>query len=164
MNDWNNELEENAKIIEQANQALKAEYDRGEISVKGLLEGWQPVPKKVTPPRSNWGRWFLKQYGWSLLSRAPDSQSWLPFDCSEMIQARDSVRKLTTESGVHAAMILNYDQLWRNSWSFSGKLLMKDRATKGLRRNRTKTDKHTNKKLHTVKGNRRSVTVSRLQG
>lgn len=157
-------MDENSKIIEEANEALEAAYGRGEISAQGLMEGWQPIPKKVTPPRSSWGHEFLKRYGWSLLSRAPDSQTWLPYDCSEMIQARESVKQLTTSANVHPAMILNYDQLWRNSWAFSGKLLMKDRAKKGVPGTRSKADKHANKKLHTIKGNRRSVTVSRLAG
>lgn len=160
--DWNKMLEENKQIIQDSNQSLKQMYEKGTISAASLCEAWKPLPKPVSPPGYRWSRWFLKQYGWSLLSRQPDNQAWLPYEHSDMIAARAYVNGLVEQEKVHPATILNYDQLWRCCWSFSGKLMMKDRTKMQKRSRRGKIHKRVDKKLHAVKGNRRSVTVSRL--
>lgn len=158
--DWNNALEANREIIKEANLALKKKLEDKEISPTAFIAAYQPEPQLVKEPRLPWGRWFLREYGWSLLSRCSDSQAWLPFNHPEMVQARATVRALFEEKGVHPCCLLNFDQLWRQCWSYSGKLLMKERNHMGKRTKRSKCHKRADKKLHTVKGNRRSMTVT----
>ena len=157
--DWNKALQDNVQIIRAANSELRSKFEASQISSRAFIAGFQAEPKPVKPPTLQWGRWFLQKYGWSLLSRCSDQQSWLPFNHPEMIAARQAVQDLFDAHNVHPAMVLNFDQLWRQSWSFTGKLLLKDRKAMGCRRNRSKCSKRADKKLHAVKGNRRSMTV-----
>ena len=160
--DWNEALEVNKAIVKEHQTSLKRQWDAGEISDEVLLASWEPMPQKLSPPNERWGQWFLKAYGWSLLSRAPDSQAWLPYHHTEMVNARKAVQNLFQEGGVHPCCLLNYDQVWRNCWSFSGKLLMKERRQAGRRSKKRKVAKRADKKLFAVKGNRRSLTATWL--
>lgn len=160
--DWNASLEKNQEIVEAANEELKQQFDNGNISAQAYLKGLRPSPQKVKPPSLTWSRWFLRVWGWSLLSRQSDAQASLPYDSFDMQQARARVASLTKESGVHPALIINYDQLWRASWQFGGKLMWKARSGIGKRMARKKAPKRAEKKLHSVKGARRSVTAARI--
>jgi len=158
--DWNASLEQNKIIIEEANQQLKAKLDAKEIDPKQFLIGWQPVPQFLRSPGLQWSKWFLRSWGWSLLSRQSDAQASLPYDHYDMVQARAKVAKMTAEDNIHPGLIINFDQLWRASWQFGGKLLYKAREHAGQRVARRKAPKRTEKKLHSVKGARRSITVT----
>ena len=83
-----------------------------------------PRPRKLRTPDRRWGSWFLKKYGWSLLSRSSDQQQSLPYSHDDMRVAREDYQKLL-QSGVHGALILNYDQLWRCCWSHNSRLMFK---------------------------------------
>lgn len=160
--DWNASLEKNQEIVSASNEELKQQLDNGTISAQAYLKGLRPVPEKLKPPSVGWSRWFLRVWGWSLLSRQSDAQASLAYDSFDMQQARAKVDSLTKEKGVHPALIINYDQLWRASWQFGGKLMWKARSGIGKRLPRKKAPKRCEKKLHAVKGARRSVTEARI--
>eukprot|EP00435_Cladocopium_sp_Y103_P041849 s3536_g11.t1 len=148
--DWNASLEQNGKIIEDSNAKLKQQLEAGVIDPREFLAGFQPAPRPVEPPSQQWSKWFLRAWGWSLLSRQSDAQQTLPYEHYDMVQARSQVADIAKEA--HGALIINFDQLWRASWQFGGKLLYKDRAKSGLRAARKKAPKRMEKKLHSIKG------------
>ena len=104
--DWNASLEQNKIIIEEANQQLKAKLDAKEIDPKQFLIGWQPVPQFLRSPGLQWSKWFLRSWGWSLLSRQSDAQASLPYDHYDMVQARAKVAKMTAEDNIHPGLII----------------------------------------------------------
>ena len=116
----------------------------------------------VDYPGRSWCRHFLRNFGYSLLSNGCDGQAWLPYSHPDMEASRAHMRQLLEEK-CHAALVLNYDQMWRVAFSYGGKLLWKDRSSAGLRCQKRKISQKCDKKLHHVKGSRRSLTVSRTQ-
>ena len=161
IDDWNASMEQNIKIIQDENMKLQQDYDAKKISPHEFLAGWQPLPQALNHPGSEWSKWFLRNWGWSLLSRQSDAQASLPYDHPDMVQARAQVAELSTRT--HGALIINFDQLWRASWQFGGKLLYKGREDTGKRVQRKRAPKRIEKKLHCVKGARRSITVPQFE-
>ena len=160
IDDWNNSLEKNRDIIELNNKELKQSLEEGKIEPEVFMKSFQPVPTAVKHPSISWSRWFLRSWGWSLLTKQSDAQLSLPFEHYDMVQARSLVASMVDVHKVHPALLVNFDQLWRSSWQCSGKLLFKDRGHAGKRVHRAKAPKRMEKKLHAVKGARRSVTDS----
>ena len=61
---------------------------------------------------------------------------------------------------MHKFLILNYDQLWRNCWQMSRyKLCFKNRSGAGKRVRKVAAGMRADKKIHSVRGSRRSITV-----
>ena len=116
-----------------------------------------PRPRKLRTPDRRWGSWFLKKYGWSLLSRSSDQQQSLPYSHDDMRVAREDYQKLL-QSGVHGALILNYDQLWRCCWSHNSRLMFKA-GNAGKATPRKAAPARANKKVDAVKHARRGVTA-----
>ncbi len=160
--DWNAAIEGNKQIVDNANAALQDQFDRGTISGQALIKGLKPSPQPLKAPPLAWSKWFLRTWGWSMLSRQSDAQASLPYDHWDMKHAREKVASLASSMGVHPALIINWDQLWRASWQFGGKLLWKPRSATGKRIHRQKAPKRIEKKLHAVKGARRSITEAKF--
>ena len=111
--------------------------------------------------QENWIRWWRQAFGWSLLTRGGDDQQWLPWDSPDMVRSRQETLELIQEKGVHPYLVLNYDQLWRQSWSTSKfKLHYKHRSGAGKRVAKRKAGAREDKKIHAVRGSRRSITVT----
>lgn len=153
-------MEERIKLVEEWNASLKADFHNGKISAEAALKGYERIPAKLSYPSLSWVRWWKSAWGWSMLTRAGEESSWLPFSHPDMVQSREHTMSLINEKHVHPYLILNYDQLWRNCWQMSRhKLCYKSRHGTGRRVGKTAADMRTDKKLHSVKGSRRSVTA-----
>lgn len=123
---------------------------------------WNHYRRKF-PLQQSWIRWWRAQFGWSLLTRSGDDLQWLPYGHPDMQQSRKETLDLIDNQGVHKFLILNYDQVWRNAWSMSKhKLHYKDRAKVGSRCGKARPGQREDKKIHSIKGNRRSITVPKL--
>lgn len=157
VNDWNAALEEMTEETKAHNAKLEQDYKEEKILAETLIEGIQPLPVLLKHPTEQWARWWKASWGWSVLSRSGDEQAgWLEFSHPDMVQARDEFGKLLTEHGV----CLNYDQVWRNAFSIGRVPLMyKPREYAGERRHKSKLDSRLDKKLHSIRGARRSITV-----
>ena len=159
IDDWNSAHESTTKEVEQHNEKILAEVDAGTLPAHSALRGLTPLPKKIEYPGRSWCRHFLRKFGYSLLSSSDNSQAWLPYSHPDMQASREHMRDLI-QNKAHQALILNYDQLWRTAFSFGGKLLYKERHLAGPRAAKRKANRVVDKKLHYIKGSRRSLTVS----
>lgn len=157
--DWNKSVESTRARVEAANAKLLDDVRSQKLDPETLLRAWLPVPRPLAAPSVHWARWFLKGWGWSIFSKASDSQGWLPYDHCDMEATRQRMRDMLVSGQCHGAMVLNFDQLWRSCWAFGGKLLYKSRSKKGEKHQRCRAPKKHDKKLHTVKGARRGITV-----
>ena len=117
-----------------------------------------PKPRPLKPPSRQWASWFLRQYGWSLLSRGNDTQLSLPYCHEDMRRAREAYRALVDDKGVHGALVLNFDQLWRTAWGSNSKLLFKT-GCPGEPSQKSKAGARTSKKIDAVKHQRRGMTA-----
>lgn len=163
LNDWNSSTEDRAVAVQKWNQSIEQDYKDGKISAEAVIAGILPVPEKIKPPTPAWVRWWKASWGWSMLSRSGDSQGWLPFAHEDMCRSREQTRQLLAE-GCHKFLCLNYDQLWRSAWNMGQhRLCFKDRQFKGKRVAKRKVPAHADKKVHHVKGSRRSITDSLFQ-
>ena len=109
----------------------------------------------------SWVRSWKRMWGWAMLARSSDDASWLPFSHADMEMARIEVGQLMTKHSVHRFLILNFDQVWRNCWSLSKTpLCYKVRSLAGQRAKKAKVGSRIDKKLHSIRGARRSITVS----
>ena len=158
---WNASLEECKSSIQVWNQAVNEQFQNGELSAEAAVAAVMPEPAELQPPGERWARWFLSEWGWSLLSRGSDAQIWLPFNHPDMVESRAAFRRLLDKEQVHAGLVLNFDQVWRSAWTCGGKLMWKTGA-KGERVPRSKAPQKADKKIHTVKHSRRGITVTRL--
>lgn len=123
-----------------------------------------PIPQLIDPPGAIWAQWFKEAYGWSLLTRRGDDQQWLPYHHPDMVQSRAATQALIDEQEVNKFLILNYDQIWRSSWSMEHhKLHYKVRSKAGKRGSKRKAPHQEAKKVHAVKGSRRSMTVAKFE-
>ena len=81
-----------------------------------------------------------------------------------MQAARDYVNNLIKPEpegeGIHPGLILNFDQVWRAAFQWTGKLWYKDRNQVAERGMAKKAPGALNKKHVYVKGSRRSLTVT----
>ena len=110
--DWNTCHEEAKSLVEEQNQQLIAQRERGELTATALFEGLQRAPEKVPIPTRRWCQKFRTNYGWSLLSRGGDTQAFLPYSHPDMAASRDAMAEMLAD-GVHEALVLNFDQVWR---------------------------------------------------
>ena len=156
--DWNKGLAEATNAAEEHNCSILAQVQDGQLSAEEALSRVLPRPRKLAPPSRHWAANFLRQWGWSMLSRSSDAQIALPYDHEDMQQSRLAYRDLLERQGVHKGLVLNFDQLWRTAWASSAKLLFKSGAA-GEKSCRVKATGRANKKLDTVKHGRRGITA-----
>lgn len=161
IDDWNDGLEEMVKLTEAHNEDFGNQYREGHIHPETLLDGLLPLPSKVKHPTESWARWWKSAWGWSVLSRSADEGStWLPYSHHDMVQSREEFSKLMSEQQVNPLLILNYDQVWRNCFSIGRTPLMyKEREKGGDRAEKTRVGPKADKKMHAIRGARRSITV-----
>ena len=159
--DWNKSVEVTQALVKEANAKLLDDVRSQNLDPETLLRAWVPVPKPLAAPSVHWARWFLKSWGWSIFSKASDAQGWLPFDHCDMQATRQRMQDMLESGQIHGAMCLNFDQLWRSCWAFGGKLYtnVDQKREKGTS---VATPKKHDKKLHTIKGARRGITVPRM--
>ena len=161
IDDWNAAIPAMAKLVQDHNDEIHSQYERGEISAEAALAAKETVPKALSHPTESWVRAWKRSWGWAMLARSSDDSSWLPYSHADMELARSEVHKLVSQHGVHPYLILNYDQVWRNCWSLSKTpLCYKSRAMAGQRAKKAKLGSRIDKKLHSIRGARRSITVS----
>lgn len=164
IDDWNAALPDMVKLVDDHNAAVKERYEKGEISSEAAMASLEPRPAPIPHPTESWVRAWKRNWGWAMLGRASDDSSWLPYHHSDMEVARTEVKKLVSEHGCHKWLLLNFDQIWRNCWSVSkSPLCYKSREQAGQRARKVKVGARIDKKLHTIRGSRRSITVSWLQ-
>ena len=158
VHDWNDGMEEAIQAVRKQNEELKAKYDRKEISAEGVAKGLLEEPTKLKPPGLRWCRQFRDRFGWSLLTRSVEQAS-LPWDHPDMEWSRNQFQMMLA-SGVHPHLVLNFDQVWRSAFNWTGKMLWKPREKLGQVGKRMKSPQRLEKKLHSVRGFRKSLTAS----
>lgn len=148
-------------MIQAFNDELRNKYENNAIQPQTLLDSYMPLAKHLSCPSESWLRMWKSCWGWSTLARGGDQQAWLPFSSPDMAAARRSIRGLFESKQVHRFLLLNYDQLWRCCFS-AGKTRMcyKDRQGAGRRVIKKPPSMKVDKKMHSIKGGRQSVTVS----
>lgn len=157
--DWNAALKFGQDAVEEQNKKLLELVKNGEMTMEAALAGWSQLPHPVKPPSASWARSFQQKWGWSLLSKGSQGGGWLPYNHPDMVHARQATQALFESRGVHEALLLNFDQMWRTCFSFDGKLRFKPRAFAGQKVPKQKTGQHESKKLHHVSGCRKSLTA-----
>ncbi|CAK9022189.1 unnamed protein product [Durusdinium trenchii] len=161
--DWNSGLEVTRSLVTAHNQDLLKKHDEGQLTAAAVTAGWLPDPTKVEIPSPSWCSKFKNAWGWSLLAAGSSGQQSLPFGHSDMQAARDYVNNLIKPEpegeGIHPGLILNFDQVWRAAFQWTGKLWYKDRNQVAERGMAKKAPGTLNKKHVYVKGSRRSLTA-----
>ena len=158
--DWNDSIEDTIAAVKLFNEDIIKKFKAKEISGEALLAAIEPEPKKVALPSKTWIYWWRMTWGWGLLTKSPEDQAFLEYQHPDMDTARAAISGLMTSDKCHPAMLLNYDQIWRNSYQVSKfKMLFKQKEVIGARSKRTKASGRESKKCHAVKGARRSMTV-----
>lgn len=145
--------------VEEHNAKILKSKEEGKLTVKGFEQSLLPVPAQVINVGEKWCRDYIDRFGWSLLS-VSSQQACLPYNHAEMKMFRDHFRDMV-DSGVERYLILNFDQVWRCAFSWSGKLQYKPRELVGKRGSKRQVDKRVDKKRHAVRGARRSLTVTK---
>lgn len=143
--------------VKKHNDHYQALYDKGELSADGLRQALAPMPEKLKPPSNQWCRAFSERFGWSLLSSSSEQAS-LPFDSPDMELSRKQFSDMI-KGGVHPALVLNFDQVWRCAYSCSAKMFWKAKQNVGRREAKKAPPKSLDKKHHAVRGARKSLTV-----
>lgn len=160
IDDWNSTYDDKLKMVQEHNASIEQDFNAGKLSAAEVCEMFEQPPKRLTYPSSSWCRWWRSRWGWALLSRSSDDQLWLPYSHCDMEMARSKIQGLITTHQVHPCLVLNYDQLWRNAFSLGNTpLCYKGRAGAGQRVPKTSGGARMDKKIHSVKGARRSITV-----
>lgn len=150
-------------MIAEHNREVKARYEANEISAQQVLSLVEPEPKPIKYPSESWIRIWKSCWGWAMLTRSADDSAWLPYSHTDMETARNEVNKLVSEHGCHPYLLLNYDQVWRNAWSLSKTpLCYKQRSGAGKRTKKARVGTRIDKKVHAIRGARRSLTDLRL--
>lgn len=157
ISDWNASIEHTQKAVETHNAEITKALEEGKISGHAAAAGLQPLPKKVDDVSKSWCRHFLRKHGWSIFSKGCDSSSWLPYNHPDMQASRAHMIGLLKQ--IHPALCLNYDQVWRTAFTFGGNLLWKPRKKVGQMGKPTRIPQRQDKKLHFIKGSRRSITA-----
>ena len=158
ISDWNESAESSAKEVEAYNANVLNQYKEGSIHPKALEAAFEPMPQKLKQPSRSWCQWWRMAWGWSMLTRSADSQQWLPYEHADLQATRDHVADLLA-TGTHGGLVLNWDQIWRNSYDVSKfKVAYKTRANVGKRTRRTRPNPQFDKKSHAIKGARKSMT------
>ena len=163
INDWNDTLAERTEMVKEWNQEIESKWRSGAIESKTVLDSLEPLPQKLEVPGLSWIRAWKSSWGWAMLTRGGDEQAWLPYSSSDMQAARNSVQQMFTQKNVDKRLLLNYDQLWRNSWSCSKhKLCYKGRRNAGQKSKKIPAGQRVDKKVHSIKGARQSLTATRV--
>ena len=159
--DWNKTIPNRRALAEEWNQQVHDDFSSGKLTAEATIAALEPLPRPLTNPSESWVRWWKSQWGWSNLTRSNDDTTWLPYWHQDMIEARNKVRELFEQGGVDPRLCLNFDQVWRNSWSVSRhKLCYKHRSKAGIKAKKTRHDPRFDKKVHSVKGARASITAT----
>ena len=156
--DWNRGLDDARQSVKTHNEDIMRQVSEGLVTAERALSLIVPPPRELPLPSERWAGGFLRTWGWSLLSKNSDSATSLPYEHEDMVISRDAYRGLIDKQGVHAGMILNFDQLWRTSWASGARLLFKAGCA-GQQAPRKKAPARASKKIHTVKHVRRSITA-----
>lgn len=160
IHDWNTNIESIGEEVKLHNAQLIQDFRDGKLHPVAFQKGLEPLPKRLKEPSKSWCQWFRQAWGWSMLSRSSDTQAWLSYDHPDMVMAREAVRELETVHGCHDGMIINYDQIWRCSYSTSTfKMAFKRRCDAGKRAKKTRPNPRFDKKAHNIKGARKAMTV-----
>ena len=147
-------------MVQKWNDEIMRKFEKGDIHAAAAIEGYLPPPRPVEAPSLAWVRKWKSSWGWSMLTRSADESTWLPYNHVDMQQSRARTAQMIAE-GVHRFLILNYDQLWRNSWCMSKhKIAWKDRQAVGTRARKCPAGARQDKKIHAVRGSRRSMTAT----
>lgn len=163
IDDWNRTLDERCEVVKAANAEVGRKYKEGLLLPEAAIEALQPLPERLQYPSESWVRWWKSSWGWSMLQRSADDQQYLPYGHQDMAMARKLVKDMfeVEDPPVHRYLLLNYDQVWRSCYSNSKyKLCYKDRSGAGQRARKKAIPRRLDKKLHTVKGSRASLTAS----
>ena len=159
MEEWNSTVDDSVEKVEAYNKGITQKYREGGIHAKALLHSFQVPPKKLKCPSRSWARWWRGQFGWTMLTRGTNDSQWLGYHHEDMVASRMQTRKLLEVC--HGGLMLNMDQLWRASWGTSKfKMAYKNRKFGGIKAKKGRHGPRLDKKIHTIKGARRSVTVS----
>ena len=111
----------------------------------------QAFEKPIVPkPDQRWCRGFSRRYCWGLLSASTDQAS-LPFHHPDMQLYKHLYQKMI-QQGVHPHLVLNFDQVWRCAFNWTGKMRWKKRANVGKRSKKVKAPQTLDKKRHAVRG------------
>lgn len=161
MDSWNSAVDQSREMVEMQNKQLKEKHDAGELSAEALVQALEALPEALKKPDEKWCRNFSKRFGWHLLSPSTEQAS-LPYDHPDMQQYRQRYQEMV-RSGVNPDLILNFDQVWRTAFSWSGRLQWKPRGKVGMVAKKGKVPKRLDKKRHAVRGARKSLTVPRPQ-
>ena len=146
-------------MVENYNKGIVDSYEKGLLSPQALMESLEPRPEAIAKPSPIWCRDFRANWGWSMLTRGSSDAQWLGFTHPDMESSRQQFAKML--ESCHPFLILNFDQVWRNSWSTSAfKMFHKSRTQTGKRGRPRAPGPREDKKVHHVKGARRAMTVS----
>ena len=127
--DWNSSLDSTKQMVEEWNAKLVQEYRENKLSPQALMAAVEPLPKMLDAPSIGWSRNWRSNWGWSSLTRASEEGVWLSYDHPDMSASRKAFQDMIQNDHVHPGLILNFDQMWRNSWATSKfKLFMKPRS------------------------------------
>ncbi|CAK9082770.1 unnamed protein product [Durusdinium trenchii] len=161
VSDWNHALEETTSKVKAWNAELMSWFEQGQMSAEAVLAGFEPVPKLLQKPTSQWCRMWKRKWGWSTLTRSHEDGQSLGFDHPDMACSRVAFHSLFSDHQVDPRLVLNYDQLWRNAWSTSKfKVSYKHRLFAGATGEREAVEPRVSKKINQPKGARRSITVA----
>ena len=161
IDDWNATLPERTEMVKEWNKEIESQWRSGMLEHQTVLDSIEPLPRKLEVPGLSWIRAWKASWGWAMLTRGGDEQAWLPYTSSDMQAARNAVAAMFTKQNVDKRLLLNYDQLWRNSWSCSKlKLCYKGRRNAGKKTKKIPAGQRVDKKVHSIKGARQSLTVT----
>lgn len=145
-------------MIAEQNAHFQDLFEKNKLSAKALSKALLPMPTEAKKPTVVWCRDFVKRYGWSLLTASTEQQS-LPFNHPDMILYRKNYREMIESGKIHPHLVLNFDQVWRCAFNWTGRMQWKERAKVGQRGVKRKIPKTQDKKRHAIRGARKSLTV-----
>eukprot|EP00438_Fugacium_kawagutii_P011439 Skav221333 [mRNA] locus=scaffold1234:42453:42959:+ [translate_table: standard] len=160
VDEWNESIQENIMKVNQWNDSLIARYNNQEITAEAVLAGWEVKPAVLSRPSISWCRHWKQRFGWTMITRGQDDSQWLAWDHPDMIASRASFQKLLADEQINTGLVLNYDQMWRTCWQTTRyKLAYKSRRYAGQMGGKQRMGPRDDKKITSVKGARRSLTV-----
>lgn len=158
---WNEGLQEAKNAVDKNNNDLIQMHKEKKITAADVAKRRLNHPTKVEEVNELWARNFMKRFGWSLLSSSSEQAS-LPYNHVDMEMYRQHYKHMLSQ-GVHNHLVLNFDQVWRCAFSWTGKMHWKPRSKVGKMGKKTKIPKQLDKKRHAVRGARKSLTVPRCK-
>lgn len=158
--EWNASIQDNIARVDEWNESLVTKYKAEEITADAVLAGWDVKPTLLNPPSMSWCRHWKQRFGWTMITRGQDDTQWLAWDHPDMVASRASFQKLLVDEKINTGLVLNYDQMWRTCWQTTRyKLAYKSRKYAGEMGRKQIMGPRDDKKITSVKGARRSVTV-----